>query len=158
MLKTWLTILAGVAIPLALVAQASPDLVVENPWVRALPPTQPTTAAYMTLTNRGESDISVVGARADIAQTVEIHTTGKIDSYMRMEQLQSLRVAPGESLQLAPGGTHLMLLQLARMPVPGETVRLCLELASGGEVCTEAEVRKTAANQPTHDHHQHHEK
>ena len=60
---------------------------------------------------------------------------------MRMEQLQALAVAPGERVELAPGGTHLMLLGLAYRPVPGDEIRLCLQLVSGDEVCTVAEVR-----------------
>lgn len=143
---------------MSLSAAAEQSAVVElaDVWVRALPPTQTNTAAYLTVINRGETGITIVGGSADLAGKVEVHTTREIDGYMRMEQLESLSVPAGQSVQLAPGGTHLMLLGLARMPLSGDTVRLCLELAAGGKVCTIAEVRKTAGGQQTHDHHEAH--
>ena len=141
-------------------AAAQPPATIElaDAWVRALPPSQSTTAAYLTVVNRAEAAVTVVGASSELADKVEIHTTREIDGYMRMEQLPSLTVAAGQSVQLAPGGTHLMLLGLARMPVPGENVGLCLQLEPGGEVCTTAGVRKTAAGKQGHDSHQHHQK
>ena len=141
---------------LSAAAQQSAVVDLADVWVRALPPTQTNTAAYLTVTNRGDTGISIVGASADVAGKVEIHTTREIDGYMRMEQLQDLSVDAGQSLQLAPGGTHLMLLGLARMPLSGETVHLCLQLATGDEVCAVAEVRKTAGTIQTHDHHEAH--
>ena len=96
-----------------------------------------------------------VGASADAAEKAELHTTRKVDGLMRMEQLQGLAVAPGERVVLAPGGTHLMLLELAYMPAPGDDVQLCLQLAGGGEVCTTAEVRGGSDGPDAQDH-QHH--
>lgn len=156
--KPWIAAVIAVFFSLSAAAQQSAVVEVADVWVRALPPTQTNTAAYLTIINRGDTGITIVGASADVADKVEIHTTREIDGYMRMEQLQDLSVAVGESLQLAPGGTHLMLLGLARMPLTGETVRLCLELATGDEICTVAEVRKTAVGQQTHNHHEQHQK
>jgi len=155
--KLWIAALAVGLLSLPVVAEQRADIELGDVWVRALPPTQANTAAYLTVTNRGVDAVTIVGASSDIAEAVEIHTTREIDGYMRMEQLQDLPVAAGQSVQLAPGGTHLMLLGLAQMPAPGETVRLCLELAAGGKVCTVAGVRKSASGQQMH-HHQHHQK
>ena len=152
--KPWIAAVAAVFLSLSAAAQQRAVIDLADVWVRALPPTQTNTAAYLTVINRGDTGITIVGASADLAGKVEIHTTREIDGYMRMEQLQDLSVAAGQSLQLAPGGTHLMLLGLARMPLSGETVQLCLELATGDEVCTVAEVRKTAGTMQAHDHHE----
>ncbi len=142
--------LATCLLPVA--AAASPEL--SGAWVRALPPSQSLTAAYLSVHNPGTEAVVVVGARADVAGSVEIHTTREVDGMVRMEQLEELRVAPGGDVALEPGGAHLMLLDLARMPAPGEEVRLCLQLASGGEVCTVATARKSAApDRGAHDHH-----
>ena len=156
--KPWIAAVAAVFLSLPAAAEQRAVIDLADVWVRALPPTQTNTAAYLTVINRGDTGITIVGARADLAGKVEIHTTREIDGYMRMEQLQDLSVAAGQSLQLAPGGTHLMLLGLARMPLSGETVQLCLELATGDEVCTVAGVRKTAGTIQTHDHHEQHQK
>jgi copper(I)-binding protein len=153
-------LLAGVMSLAAAAEQADPVTVldIENAWVRALPPGQPNTAAYLTLVNRGEAKVVVESASADVADKVEIHTTRSADGLMRMEQLQSLEVASGERLALAPGGTHLMLLGLETMPVTGDTVQLCLQLASQSEVCTSADVRRSSDasdSQNGQHHHQH---
>ncbi len=144
--------LAAGLLSLAAVAAQDPKLEFEDAWVRALPPFQPNTAAYLTLVNRGEVAVAIVGASSNVAEKVELHTTRKVDGLMRMEQLQGLAVAPGERVILAPGGTHLMLLGLAYMPAPGDDVQLCLQLATGGEVCTTAEVR-TGGDTLDHSHH-----
>jgi len=141
---------------LAAVAEQDTALKIENAWVRALPPFQPNTAAYFSLVNRGDAAVAIVGASSNAAEKVELHTTRKVDGLMRMEQLQALAVAPGERVELAPGGTHLMLFGLAYRPVPGDDIRLCLQLVSGDEVCTVAEVRMSADLHSTPDHQHHH--
>jgi hypothetical protein len=141
--------------PLLAVAAEPAALTLEDAWVRALPPGQPNTAAYLTATNSGAAAVTIVGASAAIANTTQIHTTREVDGLQRMEQVAQLQLAPGQSLVFAPGGTHLMLMGLAQMPAPGEQVRLCLELAGGAQVCTLAEVQKSAGNEQSHEHHQH---
>ena len=150
--KTSQILLFAALLPALASAEPNAGLALEGAWVRALPPTQTNTAAYLEITNNGGEAVTVIGGRAELAQKLEIHTTREIDGYMRMKQLEQLDLAPGAVVKLAPGGTHLMLLGLDRMPVSGENVQLCLELAGGAQVCTEAEVRKTAGQQ----HHHHH--
>jgi copper(I)-binding protein len=143
----------------AVSASESGAVLLEDAWVRALralPPTQKVTAAYLTVSNPGDRPVTITGGSAELAGAVEIHTTREIEGYMRMEQLPHLHLPPGGSLRLAPGGTHLMLLQLERMPVAGETALVCLHLASGKVACTEAAVRKSAAAGRQHNQHQHH--
>ena len=145
---------AVLSLAFSLGAAAETPLVIDGAWVRALPPTQPNTAAYLTIENPGASSVDIVAARSAIAERVQIHTSREVDGYMRMEQLAKLEVPAGQSLELAPGGIHLMLLGLKAMPRPGEQVQLCLVTASGDEVCLDAPVRK-AADEDGHEHHHH---
>jgi copper(I)-binding protein len=137
----------------AALATDTGGLTVDDAWVRALPPGQPNTAAYLTVTNAGDEGVTIVGGTADIAGSVEIHTTRQVDGYQRMEQLSEVALAAGQSLIFSPGGMHLMLLELQKMPAPGDRVQLCLTLAAGEAVCTSAEVRKSAGSQQSHEHH-----
>lgn len=132
-------------------ATAAAEPVLESAWVRALPPTQKTTAAYLTLVNDGAAIAVVTGGSSPLAGRVEIHRTRHVEGYTRMEQLDTLSLAPGERLELSPGGTHLMLLDLERMPAAGEHVELCLDFQAGYRVCTLAEVRD--GNNDMHHHH-----
>jgi copper(I)-binding protein len=160
MVRIGMAILLASVIPFTVVAEpAGQDTVleIENAWVRALPPGQPNTAAYLTLVNRGEVAVIVESASADVADKAEMHAVRSVDGLMRMEQLQSLEVAPGERLELAPGGTHLMLLGLETMPVSGDEVQLCLQLAPQREICALADVRKSrdSSDAQNHQHPQH---
>ena len=149
LLRIFLVIL--LALP-GLAAAQKPVLELREAWVRALPPGQPTTAAYLTLVNNGTQAVEITGASAEGAGRVEIHASREVDGLVRMEQLATLRVEAGDQLALAPGGTHLMLFELERMPSPGESVQLCLQLRSAQSVCTPADVRKSAEE---HGHHHH---
>lgn len=140
-------------IPQAAFAAAAAPLALDDAWVRALPPGQPNTAGYVTVTNNGSTGITIIGGRAPVARALEIHTTREVEGYQRMEQLSEVRIAPGESRAFTPGGMHLMLLGLERMPAVGEQVLLCLILIGGEEACTMAEVRKSAGGGKSHDHH-----
>lgn len=155
-----MAILAAMLPPLQGVASESrpgevslPAIELSEAWIRALPPSQPVTAAYLSVTNKGEEVVDVTGAKIELAGRVEIHHTREVDGYMRMEKLSQLEVAPGSSLQMMPGGVHLMLFDLERMPSEGESLRLCVTLSTGAGPCTQAEVRKSADTQSHHHHH-----
>lgn len=153
---TRLVVLAVAAICFPLCAQSRDALELSDAWVRALPPTQSNTAAYLRVHNRGAEPLVVIGASSDIAARVEIHTTREVDGMVRMQQLSQLQLPAGDSVELAPGGIHLMLLDLVRMPAPGQEVRLCLELASAEQACTVATASKGGPDGGAVDHSHHH--
>ena len=134
-------------------AGEAPSLTIGDAWIRALPPTVRNTAAYMTLSNDSGSTQAIVAGRSPVAGRVEVHTTRRVDGLVRMEKLPGLALASGESASLEPGGTHLMLLDLAYTLTPGDEIDLCLVLASGAEVCTTAEVRRDGDGGGHHHHH-----
>lgn len=128
------------------------SLAIEGAWVRALPPTQSVTAAYLTVTNSGDDTVRIVGAEAGGAGRTELHESRSEGSAMRMVPVEALPLAPGASAVFAPGGLHLMLKDLERMPAPGDSVRLCLITDDGERSCTDAAVRRDA---PASGHHHH---
>ena len=136
-------------------SESGPEVRIDHAWVRAMPPGQRNTAAYLAVTNRGSSPLEIVGATTDLANRAEIHVSREVDGYVRMEQLHSLALPPGQTVQLSPGGKHLMLLGLKEMPVPGSTARLCLSFADGQSACVDAPVQKSPAGSANH--HQHHQ-
>jgi periplasmic copper chaperone A len=144
--------LALMVLPVAQASQA--QVVLEGAWVRALPPTQTRTAAYLTVRNTGAEVLAITGGTASGAGRVELHETLEVDGMMRMQQQSVVEVPAGGSVELAPGGLHLMLLDLQAMPAAGDLVQLCLTI--GGEpVCVQAETRRDAAP-AKHDEHHHH--
>jgi len=119
------------------------SLQIENAWVRAMPPNQKMTAAYLDIRNSGENAVEIKGARSSIASRSEVHTSLEIDGYMRMKHLDQLVVGPGETLAFSPGGIHVMLMGIEKMPALGSDSIICLVLAAGGEICATATVRKS---------------
>lgn len=88
-------------------------------------------AAYMTILNRGESDVTLVGAATDAAATAEIHEVVMNGDVMQMQPLpDGLLIPAGESVTLQPGGYHIMLLGLVQPLAPGDALPLTLTFAT----------------------------
>lgn len=135
-------IVMGVASATAFSAEG---LRIENAWIRAMPPSQRMTAGYLDIRNTGTVAVEITGAHSKIAQQAEIHTSAEIDGYVRMQHLERLTVNPGETVSLSPGGMHLMLMGLEKMPAQGASADICLVLSSGPDICASATVRKGSA-------------
>lgn len=129
-------------------AEADPAVLVTEAWVRATPGDSAgqMTGAFLTLRNSGPQAERLVQARAKGAGAVEIHETAAQGDVMRMSPVEGVDLPAGASVALAPGGLHLMLLDLAGPLAPGDTVSLTLVFASGLELEVEAEVRPLAAS------------
>ena len=120
--------------------------------MRALPPVQKTTAAYLQVTNEGPAALTITGATSNVSEAAEIHESSLVDGMMRMAPMGDVALSAGSMLAFTPGGNHLMLLGLARMPMPGESVELCLTFAERDPLCTEAPVRKGGTDGGHHHH------
>lgn len=138
-------------------AQAGLEL--SQAWVRAMPPGQPATAAYLVVRNAGAEPVVINAASADRAGRVEIHATQEVDGMLSMRQQASVTVPAGGELGFAPGGLHLMLLDLPSVPREGEQVEVCLH-SGEARFCTVAEVSRQGPGGESagsaHEHHGHH--
>ena len=128
---------------------AGQALVVEDAWVRAMPPAQRMTAAYMTLRNTGDAPVVVESVSAQGAAEASLHATRRDGDRVRMEAIDKLTVDPGATVKLAPGGLHVMIMGVAQMPAVGDTRELCLQTNSGAQ-CFAATVRKQGPGDHSH--------
>jgi len=103
---------------------AQAEIKVSDAWVRTTAPGQPVAAAYMQLTS--DSDVDLVGASSDVAGSVEIHEMSMAGEVMKMRQVKVLPLKAGKAVELAPGGYHLMLLDLHHQIKEGEIVPIAL--------------------------------
>lgn len=102
------------------------------------------TGAFMVIENAGETADQLIGAAVspEIARTVEIHeTTVGENDVMQMRPVQAIEVPARGSVELKPGGYHIMLLDVQRDLNPGDTVTLTLSFASGASLDVDATVR-----------------
>ena len=123
-------------------AAAQPDIQIEDAWVREAPPSARMLAAYMTLKNPADQDQVLVEVQSPAFSHVMLHRSEVIDGVARMIHLDEVVIPAGGSVQLEPGGLHLM------MPAPetrlsaGDRVPLVLLFADGNQIEVQAEVRK----------------
>ena len=136
------TALAGLALTLASQVVLAQSLAVENAQVRAVPPVSTTTAAFMVLTNHGDGDLAVVEAHSPAAETTELHNHVDVDGVMQMRQVPEIAVPAGGSTELAPGGLHLMLIDLVAPLEEGEEVEITLVLESDETLTFNAPVKR----------------
>jgi len=136
------TALAGLALTLASQAALAQPLEVENAQVRAVPPVSTTTAAFMVLHNHGDGDLAVVDAHSPAAETTELHNHVDVDGVMQMRRVDEIGVPSGGSVELAPGGLHLMLIDLVAPLHEGDEVEITLVLDSGETLELSAPVRR----------------
>jgi len=137
-------------------AAAEPSIHIVDAWARATPPGVETGAVYCKILNHGGAD-RLVGARSPAAHGVEIHASVSENGVVEMRRIDALPVDAGASVELAPGGTHLMLVGLAAPLAAGAKVELTLVFAVAGEIAVEVPVvdarAPPAANEHEHEHH-----
>ena len=105
------------------------DLVVRDGWVQEVPREQKITAAYMTIENHSAADISLQSASAGVARVIELHKIELTDGMMKMRKVQAIDIPAGETVELKPGGYHLMVIGLNRELKKGDTVSLTLQFS-----------------------------
>jgi len=117
------------------------DMSVENGWVRVPPPAVDVAAAYMTLHNNGDQEMTITGVDSRASGSAGIHATEMQGDMMHMRRLNRLIIPAHGSVTLALGGMHIMLNDLKRELKPGQTVSLSLSFSDGGRMALDLPVR-----------------
>lgn len=130
-------VVGGVAL-IGGVRTASAQMGEGTPTAGATPGSMPmggTAAAFMTITNSGAADDRLVAAKTDVAQVGEIHEMKNVNGVMEMSPLaDGLPIPAGQTVELKPGGYHVMLFGLKHDLRAGEHYDLTLTFEHAGEV------------------------
>ncbi len=150
---------------------SSAALAISDQWVRPAEDlaAKNRTAIYLTITGGAEDDALIsASVPADLAGTVELHETkeaestettaamgetestmaggdmdsGDSGSMMTMSQVDRIEVPAGEVVELKPGGYHIMVMDLMKPLVPGDTVEVTVTFENAGDMTFTAEVRE----------------
>ena len=119
--KSFVPLLLALA---ASVVHAQAPVAVQGAWARPTVAGQDATGAYMTLTAR--EPLTLLGAETPAAGIVEIHEMRMVGDVMKMRAAETLPLAPGKPLKLAPGGFHFMLMDLKAPFAAGTPIRMSL--------------------------------
>ncbi len=118
------------------------DIEVSAPWARATPKGATVGGAYLSVRNSGSTPDRLIGGSVESAKRVEAHTMRMENGVMQMREVKGgFEIKPGETLELKPGGNHLMFMDLQRPLQAGEKVKGELRFEKAGSVPVEFEVR-----------------
>ena len=164
--------LALIVAPLAACGGDDDGVAVAGQWARTSPAMASMGAAYMTLTASADDALVGVSVPAEIAGSAEIHEMvmaemgdesmgdGSMDGEsmdhgsmdhgsmdmgaMVMQQIMRLDLPAGETVELKPGGYHVMLIDLAAPLENGQTFDITLDFETAPDQVVTVEVRDDA--------------
>jgi len=133
------------------------SLVIDNAWVRAMPPGQTIAALYLEVTNHLDQTCELQSVTTPAAGRTELHRTTEEAGMARMRHQDSLVIPSHGRLVMVPGGDHVMLFEVLERLEPGMSVPVEVEFGECGRLTVEAEVRDaTGSGNGHHGHHHHH--
>jgi hypothetical protein len=131
------------------------DLVVASPWTRATPGGAKIAGGYLKITNNGKSPDRLIGAATAGADRVEIHEMSMTGGVMKMRPLaDGLTIKPGETVELKPGGFHMMFMDIKQPFKQGDTLKATLMFEKAGKLDVSFNVNAIGASggAPAHRH------
>jgi copper(I)-binding protein len=136
------TALAALAMLTATVqAQTAPK--VEAAWARPTVAGQGAGGGFLKITGAATAD-KLLSASADVSKAVELHTMEMDGNVMRMRQIPAIDVPAGGTVELKPGGRHVMFMGLTQPLKAGTRFPLTLRFEKAGEVKVDVEIAAQA--------------
>ena len=111
------------------------DLEIKHPWSRATPKSAKVGGGYLTVINHGAMPDRLLSVSSPTAGKVELHEMTVQDGIMKMRPMPNgIVIEPGKTVALAPGGLHIMFLDLAAPFEQGKSFAAKLTFEKAGEV------------------------
>ena len=126
------------------------DLVITQAWSRATPGGAKIAGGYLTIENKGTAPDRLIGGSAEVSDKIQVHEMAVNNGVMTMRRLdKGLTIEPGKMIKLAPGGYHLMLMDLKAPLKQGDKVPVTLEFEKAGKVKLSLDVQGVGAPGPS---------
>ena len=125
-------------------APMAPDIQATQAWIRWLPADLPS-GGYVTLRNLRNEPRKLTSASSPDFGAVSLHQTRDVHGVSEMSPVDSIVIAAHGTLQFAPGGYHMMLMQPTHALHPGDHVPIILGFADGTSLQVSFEVRAADA-------------
>ena len=124
------------------------DLTVEHAWSKATIGAGRPGVFYVEITNTGTADDVLVGIATAAASMPTLHETVVQEGIASMPSAMSIPVLAGQTVQLAPGGYHGMLMGLTTALKEGDSFPVTLSFEKAGEVTVNVDVLSLRAEGP----------
>lgn len=116
---------------------------VESAWARPTVAGQSAGGGYLKIAGGASAD-RLLSASARVARSVELHTMEMDGSVMRMRPIESVAVPAGQTVELKPGGMHMMFMGLTQPLNSGSSFALTLRFEKAGDVTVQVRVAPQA--------------
>jgi copper(I)-binding protein len=111
------------------------DLEISGAFTRAMLPSAKTAGGYLVITNNGATVDRLVGGTTEAAAALQVHKMEMVGDVMKMGAVEGgIEIPAGGTVELAPGGFHLMLMGVQTPFVEGECVAVTLQFETAGAV------------------------
>ena len=117
---------------------------IDHPYARSTAAGQPTGGGFMTFVNGGGTD-RLVSASAAVSESVELHEMKMDGNVMKMRQVEGIELGGGKTVELKPGGYHVMFVGLKAPLKAGASFPMKLRFEKAGEVTVEVKVEAPGA-------------
>jgi copper(I)-binding protein len=118
---------------------------VSDAYTRATVPGQKVAGGFLKIQNKGNTPDQLISASSPSAGDVQLHEMAMEGNVMKMRQVKDIAVPANGSVELKPGGYHLMFLDLKGPFVAGETIPVKLKFAKSGDVEVKLPVNAAGA-------------
>ena len=145
----------GIALILLSSCASNPSIEISNASVRHVPPMLRVTAAYLTITNRSNKEISLISLQSPVADKVEIHETVEQDGMVNMAHRRNLTIPANSTVSLKEGGKHLMLTGLKQPVKIGQKILVQFGFDNGTTITATIGVKDMRAPAQPNSGHMH---
>jgi len=131
---------------------------IDHPWSRAVPKGATVAAGYITIRNTGAEPDRLVSGSTPVAGKFIVHEMSMDKGVMKMRPVQGgLEIKPGETVELKPQSSHIMIMGLKQLIEKGKPFKGSLVFEKAGAVEVDFSVEGLGATPAAaHDLHTHH--
>jgi len=146
MKRIWIGLLCGPLLAGGIASAQQNSIRVENAWSRAAQQGG-TGVVYLTVVDDGAPD-RLMGIASPVAAQAQLHESFTDRGVAKMREVPAATVESGKPLTLAPGGYHIMLMNLKQPLHPGDTFPVTLSFEKAGQVTATASVQAAGRTMP----------
>jgi copper(I)-binding protein len=132
-------------------AVPAPAVTVTDPWVKTAESGM--TAVFGTFSTTGPTPVTVLSAQTSASPRTELHevVSGDDGAMIMRPKQDGFVLEPGTPHVLAPGGDHIMVMDLASRIRPGDQVEVTLALSDGSTIPFTALAKETSGGEENYD-------
>jgi len=123
------------------------NIKIEGAYTRSTVPGQKAAGGFMKIVDSGAAD-QLISASSAVAQEVQLHTMAMDGNVMKMRQVNAIDVPANGSVELKPGGLHIMFMGIKEPLAAGSSIPVKLKFAKAGEVEVKLPVNAMSGEMP----------